>query len=72
VVVVLVGGIEAVDVLATEVDELLQMRLEHRPVGGFAGLLPDRLRDRCGACQLGGELRRYTHELVVVAADDAD
>ena len=40
-VVVLVGGREALDVLLPQIDHLLEVRLEHRPVGLLAGLLPD-------------------------------
>ena len=72
VVVVLVGGLEAVHVLPAQLDHLLEIRLEHRPVRLLACLLPDRLGDRGGARHLRGELGRNADELVVVAADDAD
>ncbi len=71
-VVVLVGRLEAVHVLPSELDHLLQVRLEHRPVGRLARLLPDRLGDRACAGHLRGQLRRNANELVVVAARYAD
>ena len=69
-VVVLVRGLEALDVLLLQVDHLLEIRLEHRPVRTPRGLFPD--GDGIAAVRELRELGRNADELVVVAADDAD
>ena len=60
-------GLEAGDVAVAELDVALQRVAEEAEVRGRARLLPGLLAQRVGVADLGGELGRHAHRLLVVA-----
>ena len=65
-------GLEAGDVAVAELDVALERVAEEAEVGRRARLLPGLLAERVGVADLGGELGRHAHRLLVVAPDGGE